>query len=636
MMKVSLCSVPVETSDRLFKARSEGMAIIPKIAIVSLIKWMEKHGYSRESYDFYDIDMLYPTDDEIKEYFSELKPTVIGLSAVVSTSYLQVKRISRLIRMVLPDSWIVMGGNLAASSEAVLVNTDVDITIVGDGEIAWVEFLGYVKNYGKTWNYDELKKISGLCYLDNEGNLFFESYGKAIPSDQIPYPDYELLKTGLRDHPEAVFNYFCNAKKSGLFTLDPRSEEPHRKPNTAYIFTTKGCVSSCTFCQKSTKGYRMMSYEALDAHLEYIKEKYDVGFILVTDDDFASSRKHTYEIAKLMKKHDLLWAALGVRCRGISKEDLEFYKECGCSTMKFGVESGSQRILDIMEKRFTVDNLKRALISCIEMGLYSPPAIIVGMPGETESTARETGELIGTIAAHIGVHPKFMRSDIYYALPLPGTPLYEYGNILGVIDGTPKGEEEYLMKVSGAGIFKRYYVNLNGAPIIEVLFWDYLVKFEASRVYREISKRIKPKIPNLGNKIRYIYETQVANNPNFNLRYSALKFTYITRFLDRFVYGSRVFDSLPRWLAYTPVKRLVYFEYLIQKRFSQNICNNLFTAYKGIKRIEGHLEKSQYKSAKARSLRGMMSRMFGEEKKDSYMAAPAARARNLLAKGPSG
>lgn len=628
-MKVSLCSVPVETGDRLFKGRSEGMAIIPKIAIVSLIKWMEKHGYSRESYDFYDIDMLYPTDEEIIAYFSEVKPTVVGLSAVVQTAYGQIKRISRLIRKVLPDSWIVMGGNLSASSEAVLMKTDVDITVMGDGEIAWVEFLDYVKTYGRIWNYNELKKISGLCFLNEKKNFYFESYGKSIPSDQIPYPDYELLKTGLRNHPEAIFNYFRDARKSGWFKLDPRSEEPHRKPNVAYIFTTKGCVGRCVFCQSFTKGYRRLSYEALDAHLVYIKEKYNVGFICVTDDDFASNKKHGYEVAKLLKNHDLLWIVLGVRCKGMTGSDIEFYKECGCSAMKFGVESGSPRVLDIMEKGFNLEDVRSTLIACAELGVYSPMAIAIGMPGETERTARETGNLIGTIAAHLGVHPKLMRIDFYYMLPLPGTVLYDYGVKVGVIDRSVEGVEEYLLRVSSAGTFKRYYINLNGAPISEVLFWDYLIMFEASRVYREKKKHIIPRRPDLAKTISRIYEMQVANNPSFKLRFHALKFTYISIYLDRIVQGSKIFDSLPRWLAYGVAKALLYLEYLIQKRFPENVCNNLFITHRNVRRI--NCIETQHDNPRKKSLREVITELFGEAKEES--SSPMERMRDLLAIG---
>ena len=140
-IKVSLCSVPVEGwGARLDRQRSEGsLGIMPKVAIVSLVDAMKKAGFPASSYDFYDIDMLYPSDDEIREYFVAQKPDVVGLSAVVSTSYSQVKRISSIIRKVLPNCWVVMGGNLSACSEVCLKTTDIDLSVVGDGEVALVK-----------------------------------------------------------------------------------------------------------------------------------------------------------------------------------------------------------------------------------------------------------------------------------------------------------------------------------------------------------------------------------------------------------------------------------------------------------------------------------------------------------------
>ena len=88
--------------------------------------------------------MLTPSDDEIRNYFETYQPTVVGLSAVVSTTYLVVKRIAKILRQTCPDTWIVLGGNLSASANVVLRKTDVDVCIQGDGEIPWVEFLNYV------------------------------------------------------------------------------------------------------------------------------------------------------------------------------------------------------------------------------------------------------------------------------------------------------------------------------------------------------------------------------------------------------------------------------------------------------------------------------------------------------------
>ena len=101
-IKVSLCSVPVEGwGVRLDRKRSEGsLGIMPKVAIVSLVDAMKKAGFPKSSYDFYDIDMLYPSDNDIEEYFIKNKADVVGLSAVVSTSYMQVKRLAKIIKKV--------------------------------------------------------------------------------------------------------------------------------------------------------------------------------------------------------------------------------------------------------------------------------------------------------------------------------------------------------------------------------------------------------------------------------------------------------------------------------------------------------------------------------------------------------
>ena len=79
-----LCSIPVEGAGTLLdRKRSEGSTSIPpKIAIISMIKWMELHGYTRKNWDFYDIDMLYPSDEELREYFNKLQPQVVGLSTL--------------------------------------------------------------------------------------------------------------------------------------------------------------------------------------------------------------------------------------------------------------------------------------------------------------------------------------------------------------------------------------------------------------------------------------------------------------------------------------------------------------------------------------------------------------------------
>ena len=224
-MKICLCSVPVEgVGEKPSRLRSEGpLGILPKIAIVSLVKWMERNGWKSDSCKFYDIDMLLPSDDDIRKFFVEYQPTIVGLSAVVSSSYGQVMRISSIIREVCPDAWIVVGGTIADSAAVILSKTETDLCVKGNGEIAWVNFLNYVKKYKRDWNYEALGKIKGLCYFNKAKELVFNELEEAIPAEDLPFPDYDLLQSGLQDQPEAINNYFSDGPQSKWFYFDERT-----------------------------------------------------------------------------------------------------------------------------------------------------------------------------------------------------------------------------------------------------------------------------------------------------------------------------------------------------------------------------------------------------------------------------
>ena len=348
-----LCSVPVETPGGILRRqRSEGPTpIMPKIAITSLNNFTVKNNFS--PCKFYDIDMLYPNDEEIYKFFSENDADIIGLSAVVSTSYMQVKRIAKIIKEANSRALIVCGGYLTAAANMVLRKTDVDICVIGDGEIAWTGLLKYVeenKNKNKKIYQDELLKIKGITVISDDEELKFSGYGHSLSSCQMSFPSFEYLKSGLQGDEKALMNYFRPFDASEMFLMDDRAFEPGRRRMSTSIHTSKGCVAKCTFCQRGSKGYTTYNLDDLDKHLIDLK-KYDVGFLSVDDENFGSNKKYTYDVARIFHKHDMLWACTGVRCTSVVKEDLQFYKDHGCVQLKFGIESGSQKMLDLMEKK---------------------------------------------------------------------------------------------------------------------------------------------------------------------------------------------------------------------------------------------------------------------------------------------
>ena len=591
-MNVTLCSVPTgeitddSIRDLVEKKKTEGQTVgmHPKIAITSLNHWTTKNGFN--ACKFYDIDMLYPSDKDVEKYFRENQTDVVGLSAVVSTSYLQVKRLAKIIKKVNKNTVIVCGGYLTAAANTILKKTEVDICVVGNGEIAWVGILKLIKEHLETGNnkldIDKLLEIKGISILDDNKNLKFSGYGQTLPGCEMTFPDLEYLKSGLQGNDKAFNNYFSPFWKNDIFSMDNRSYEKGRKPMMMNMFTSKGCVARCTFCQRGSKGYNVFDLDKLEAYLKILINKHNVGFIYVDDENFGSNRKYSHQVAELFHKYNLLWSCLGVRCTNVVEEDIIHYKKNGCCGLKFGIESGSQTMLDIMEKKYTVSDIKKAVFMCFDRGLYSAPVgYMLGMPGESLKTCMDSGKMMAEISAKIGVSPGviFGMIDPYYAIPLVGTPLYEYGRQLGLIGQNVDEEEKYLELVSDVASYKRYYINFNGSPMSEVIFWDILVFLEATRMYEKL---IKNKIINKEweKKLQLAMKVQ-GNNPMVKSKQRKIEVFggtgekedatfsqyFITDFLKQHVVFNKTLTKLPRFILYPIVRYMLYFEFLMQKYF---------------------------------------------------------------------
>ncbi|TAN54771.1 MAG: B12-binding domain-containing radical SAM protein [Rhodospirillales bacterium] len=547
-MRISLCSVlPLDLKERTSDAG------VPKMGIVALIKWMEKHGYTREQYDFYDIDMLRPSDKELDEYFRTFKPNAIGLSAILASSYTSVRHIAKIARQACPDAWIIMGGHLAAAAQTVLARTEVDICVAGDGEIPFLALLEHIKAGGGKADDTAFLAIPGLAFHDRKGELRFTGYAPGIPAEELSQPDYEILELGLKHRPELIQNYFYDKPRTLFFDLCPALNEPGRSLIGATVLTSKGCVARCTFCQRATKGYRRLSLTALDEHLRELKEKHNVGWISIGDENFGSDKKHAFEVARLMKKYDLFWEAPGVRVNTFTREDFGFLKEHNCFNVVFGIESGSQTMLNMMQKKITVEDTLAAVRNCTEQDLMAASmALLVGMPGETEASAIESGKFLGEISYIVGAHPAKIGNMIGYTIPVPGTPLYEYGQQIGVIGTSPEEEErhlEFLSKVRRSD--KSLYINVSGAPAQEVYFWDLLVRMEASRTFHSLMKE-HPKPPSKVGEVMLKEQARAYTPKWWNLHRDWLL-------------TSETIDILPRWMAYPLAKWILYLDHAARR-----------------------------------------------------------------------
>jgi hypothetical protein len=205
--------------------------------------------------------------------------------------------------------------------------------------------------------------------------------------------------------------------------------------------------------------------------IDFFIKKYNTGFVVFGDENFGTDKKWLGEFISEIKKRDLIWRVTGMRVNCISPEWVIKMKDAGCSLINMGMESGSQKMLDIMEKKTTVEQNRNAVEWLTRNDLRTTLALVIAMPGETPDTIQETADFARFfVELSPKVNPNFL--SINYAQALPGTPLYETARRKGMIGQTIDGEEEYLINISGRDARDgETYINLTDYPQLIAESW---------------------------------------------------------------------------------------------------------------------------------------------------------------------
>lgn len=436
-MKIAICTSRI---------RPDGQqTVFPPLGSMSIIQELIKYGY-KNTYLF-DIDGLRPPYNEIVARFQRERPDVVGISGVVSTAYKFIKQLIATLHEVLPDTPVIVGGNVAASSEILLRLAGADYCVIGEGELTITELMDYLSNKGgrsQPDDFDALRKIQGITFIDKNAVVVFTGYRPNIPADGLYDLDYDLLE---RD--TDITRYIIEPFIYPSFRYDPRGFELHRRGmKLATIVTTKGCVAKCTFCHRWDKGIRFVGVDRVIERIKMLQERYDVGFLSFADENFGSNHKWVDELLEKIAPLDVLWRVGGIRARTVEDVDmLKRMRAAGCVQVQYGIESGSQQMLDVMEKNTTVEHNVNAVMWSYEADLYLVYSMLFGMPGETPATIEETYQFLKRVTEFLP-EPPYARLSINRLEALPGTPVYEYGKVLGIIGRTPEEEEKYLLHIS--------------------------------------------------------------------------------------------------------------------------------------------------------------------------------------------
>ncbi|MDQ7834269.1 MAG: radical SAM protein [Humidesulfovibrio sp.] len=438
---------------------------------LAIIQSLREAGY--DPY-FLDVDTLRHTFPEVVGFFEQYKPDVIGISAVVSTSYAYTRDISHALRKILPNVRIVIGGNLCASAEVLLRSCQVDACVLAEGEYIIRDLLAYYALHSRILeNYTALKGIKGLVFLDEDGEVFNTGYARQLSPEEIRTPDMSIIEEF------SNIEKIISPKPCGFITSDPRSLEPHRAgKREGIVFASKGCINRCTFCHRWDKGMRTLSPEKVLEQISYLQQHHNVGFFRFADECFGAHKKKTAELVAELKKLDILWTVGGVRVDTVDTETLQTWKDAGCTAVNYGIESGSPTILVQMEKNISLEQNFRGIDDLANTGLDSVLQLVIGMPAESPDTIKETGRLI-----HYFIN-KTRRAvvSINFAQALPGTPLYEYDRAIGLIGHGWREEEAYLIRVFNKNAADHSALtNHTQYSLISLRCWMYLLYQEVER-----------------------------------------------------------------------------------------------------------------------------------------------------------
>ncbi len=358
---------------------------------------------NHEGYKIKIIDMRVEDNWE-KTLIKELKdsPTCVGITVKTGIPILDGLKASRLVKEHDKDIPVVWGGvHSSILPEQTLQDKNIDFVVQGEGEYTLYELVKALEN-GKP----DFSDIRGLWYKKN-------SKPKSAPLREF---------ANLDDLPDLPYN---------LIEIKKYTEDKyHFDEGTVTLQTSRGCPYRCTFCYNNTfnrSTWRAMSPERVMEQIKFLVNKHKIKGFQVVDDNFFANAKRVNKIFELIEKEglDIKLYFQGARVDAIgkmSRDELQRLERRGATYLQFGVESGSQKILDMVNKKIRVEqvvdlNKKLRKYTTIKP-IYN---FMIGFPTETEHDISQTTHLYIRL---LDENPNAVVRYINILNPYPGTEIY--------------------------------------------------------------------------------------------------------------------------------------------------------------------------------------------------------------------
>tara|TARA_R110002050_G_scaffold158191_2_gene286991 strand:+ start:18116 stop:19498 length:1383 start_codon:yes stop_codon:yes gene_type:complete len=420
------------------EAEQKIMRPYPPLGLLYISAYLKQNNLSVTVFD-----ATFSSYSELQKALLTHQPKVIGVYANLMTKVNNI----RLMQWVktqpeLAHSKIVMGGPDVTYNYQNYLRFGADFIVIGEGEQTMLELsTRIIQNLPFT-------EITGIAYASDSEFVKTAPREKLKDLSQLPSPDRAAID----------LNLYLKAWKK------------HHGTNTLNISTQRGCPYTCKWCSTAVYGqsYRRQSPVLVANEIEELIATYQPDSLWFVDDVFTVNHRWLGELYSEFKSRKIkIPFEIITRAERLNETVLQQLKEMGCSKIWIGAESGSQRIIDLMDRRVNIDLVRDMIIKTQEFGIDTGTFIMVGYPTETEEDIAQTVQYLKD------ANPTNFTITVAY--PIKGTGLYE--QVLSKITTQLNWHESTDRNID----FKRTYSRK---------YYDYAVRYIVNEVgsYHEFQK----------------------------------------------------------------------------------------------------------------------------------------------------
>lgn len=380
---------------------------MPPLSLLYLASYLENVGFEPRIFDldsvvrhksayFFGFD-----SSKLLLQLSRFQPDLIGITCPYSARWPFTQRLTQMIRSRYKDAPIVIGGiHPTAFPEYSLSSSGADFVILGEDEFSAAALLMSIVTGERGPN------IEGLAYKDN-GTVVVNPKTRFIQElDELPFPAYHLLD--MDKYKELCRDDRISQIRGMYFSL----------------LTSRSCPNQCTYCNMFLahgRKWRARSPENVLDEIEHILHHYQVNQFAIVDDNFLLSKKRATEILQGIIDRNLRIKFItpnGLSVRTLDDKLVRLLKEAGALEISIAIESGSDFIRNqVYNKKISSEQIYRVVESCRRHHLPVRTFFMIGAPGESDRTVRESIDMMRRIK---------VPAYINITTPYKGTRLYEY------------------------------------------------------------------------------------------------------------------------------------------------------------------------------------------------------------------